>query len=85
MSKYDDQVVVTAKPDQFLLQVVNDSKSAYSEVVFMNEFFIDYECPTQFECRIDIKSFLMVFRVVNLGTGSIIVCDNINFYIFSDR
>ena len=68
MSKYTDMVTILANPTGMVFQVANDSMSAFAEVEFNKEFFSEYSpvgCP--FECKIDIKSLVLVFPVITLG------------------
>lgn len=67
MSKYTDFVCIRANSEVLTLQALNSSKSSFAEVVFQKDFFKEYCCSDDFECCVDTKSFLLVFRIINLG------------------
>lgn len=67
LSKFSEQAIILAKEDKLTFQAVNDTKSAFTEVIFRKEFFASYDHQEEFECRVDVKSLLLVFRMINLG------------------
>lgn len=67
MSKYSDEANLLARDFGIVLQAINSSRSVFCEVIFGREFFSFFDFTKEFECRIEIRSLLLVFKIVNLG------------------
>ena len=68
LSKYAERVTIVANASSVVFQAVNDSKSAFTEVEFKKDFFAEYSTAGgPFECKVDIKSLVLVFRIIILG------------------
>lgn len=78
MSKYSEQVTVLVKDNGIIFQAVNDSKSAFCEVILSNQFFSNYKLEENFECKVDIKSLGLVFKVINLG-----LLNNLTYFVYN--
>ena len=68
MAKYAEQVIISATENSVLFQVVNDLNSVFAEVEFKKDFFAEYSTDGfPFDCKVDVRSLILVFRVINLG------------------
>lgn len=87
MSKYSEHVTILVKDSGLVFQAVNDSKSAFCEVIFAKQFFATYSFSGSFECRVDIKSLILVFRIINLGSSHLffLIQKLIVFFLRSNR
>lgn len=67
MSKYSDYMNILAHQNGLTFQAANDSKSVFCEVMFGKEFFASFDLTEDFECTVDMRSLVLVFRIINLG------------------
>lgn len=86
MSKYSDYMNILAHQNGLTFQAANDSKSVFCEVIFDKEFFASFDLADDFECAVDMRSLVLVFRIINLGKFLNFFFVNLfEHFFFSDR
>lgn len=67
MAKISAEVKILATKDGLVFQTVNVEETLFCQIVFEKNFFTMFQNDEDFECKVDIRSLLMVFKVLSLG------------------